>query len=306
MTVRALARASIGAMMLEAATASQSTQIFRSGTVSVAVHASVKRGNRVVANLTAADFRLTDNGMPQSIDSVSIETIPIDVTLFLDTSGSTAGKLQDMKEDVRGIIRLLRPADRFRLLTIGDSVREPVPWVPAGTPVNLSFGATSGISLIHDALTMALLHRPETDRRHLVVGLTDRRDCGSVVSAAQLRELAGRSESVLQLIEASGAAGDLDHRIRSCTPRARVDGPDLIQEAAERTGGESHQPSGLFRASSLLRSFRTILDDFRQSYVLRFTPTDSNQPGWHALDVEVPSLRGVTIRARQGYYAAAP
>ena len=87
--------------------------------------------------------------------------MPIDVTLFLDTSGSTAGKLDDMKHDVQQIIKLLRPADRFRLLTIGDAVYETVPWVPAGTTVSLTFGPVGGISLIQDALLIGLLHRPD-------------------------------------------------------------------------------------------------------------------------------------------------
>ena len=151
MTLRALAWIGIvavcSALGAGASTQDGQTRVFRATTVSVAVNVSVKRGNRVVTNLTANDFRLTDNGVAQTIDSVSRESVPIDVTLFLDTSASTAGKLDDMKQDVQGIVRLLRPGDRFRLLTIGDSVYETVPWVPAGTKLDLSFDAVGGISL---------------------------------------------------------------------------------------------------------------------------------------------------------------
>ena len=217
--------------------------VFKTGALTVSVNAAVKRGNRVVANLTAKDFKLTDNGVPQTIEAVAIESVPVDVSLFLDTSASTAGKLDDMKRDVQGIIRLLRKGDRFRLLTIGDSVDEPVPWVPAGTAVNLSFQAVGGISLVHDALVAALLHRPDADRRHLVVGMTDRRDCGSVVSSEQLRELASRSEAVLHLVEQSGSGDESTYRVRTCSPRGRPDGPDIIAEAAMRTGGMLHEPS---------------------------------------------------------------
>jgi hypothetical protein len=275
--------------------------VFKTGALTVSVNAAVKRGNRAIANLTAKDFRLTDNGVEQKIEAVSIESVPVDVSLFLDTSGSTAGKLDDMKRDVQGIIRMLRPGDRFRLLTIGDSVDEPVHWVPAGTAVNLSFGAVGGISLVHDALVEALLHRPEADRRHLVVGMTDRRDCGSVVSSAQLRELASRSEAVLHLVEQSGSGGDAAYRVRTCSPRGRMDGPDIIAQAAARTGGTLHDPSYFF-GSSVLRAFRTIFDEFRQSYVLRYSPTGVARGGWHAIAVQVPSISGLTIRARQGYF----
>ncbi len=284
------------------AQSAQSKQIFRASAVSVAVNASVKKGNNVVANLTAKDFRLTDNGVEQTIEAVSIESVPVDVTLFLDTSGSTAGKLGDMKEDIRGIMKLLRPEDRFRLLTIGDSVYETVPWAPAGTTVDLNFSAVGGISLIQDALVMALLHKPAADRRHLVVGLTDRRDCGSIVSSAMFRELAARSEAVLHLVDHSGGGSEADYRVRSCSPRARFDGDRVLVDAAERTGGTLQTQSFFFRSSSLFRAFKTIFDDFRQSYILRYSPTGVAEPGWHAIRVEVPGQKGLTIRARPGYY----
>ncbi|HEX6217570.1 MAG TPA: hypothetical protein VFZ38_22210, partial [Vicinamibacterales bacterium] len=53
--------------------------VFRARTDLVAISASVKRGNAPVANLTARDFRVTDNGVPQSIDVVTIESVPLDV-----------------------------------------------------------------------------------------------------------------------------------------------------------------------------------------------------------------------------------
>ena len=83
-------------------------QTFRSTTAVVSVSVSVKRGNAVVANLTAADFALTDNGVAQIVEAVSMESVPVDVTLFLDTSGSTAGKLDEMQHDVQSILQLLR------------------------------------------------------------------------------------------------------------------------------------------------------------------------------------------------------
>ena len=79
---------------------SDAQAVFRARTESVAISASVKRGNAPVANLTANDFRLTDNGVAQSIEAVTIESVPLDVTLFMDTSGSTAGALDRMKRNV--------------------------------------------------------------------------------------------------------------------------------------------------------------------------------------------------------------
>ena len=278
------------------------TPMFKSTTSTVNVSASVKKSNNAIANLTAKDFVLTDNGVPQTIEAVSIENVPIDVTLFLDTSGSTAGKLDDMKKDVQTIVQFLRPEDKFRLLTIGDSVYESVPWVPAGTKVTLTFDAVGGISLIRDALMLALLHRTEPGRRHLVVGMTDRQDCGSVIPATLLVEMASRSDAVIQLVDYSGGGGSASYRVRSCTPRASSNGVRAIEQAAERTGGELQNQSRFFRGSSIAKAFREIFDDFRQSYVLRYSPERVSTKGWHAISVRVPNIKDAVVKARQGYY----
>ena len=57
-----------------------------------------------------------------------------------------------MQHDVQTVLQLLRSGDRFRLLTIGDTVNQPVPWVPAGTKVDVSIQAVGGISLIVGSL----------------------------------------------------------------------------------------------------------------------------------------------------------
>jgi VWFA-related protein len=310
MTTRLVAGATISLALLvparrslgEGGAAQQVT--FRSTTAMVSVSVSVKRGNAVVANLKAADFTLTDNGVPQTVEAVSMESVPVDVTLFLDTSGSTSGKLDEMQHDVQSILQLLRPDDRFRLLTIGDAVNQVVPWVPAGTKVPVSIEAVGGISLIRDALMFALVHQPDPDRRHLIVGMTDRQDCGSVVPAVLLLDVAGRSDAVMHLVDYAGGGGDSRYRVRTCSPLAGPAGERIITEAAERTGGQLHEQSRFFRASSIARAFKTIFDDFRQSYVLRYSPSGVKGAGWHPIVVVVPAVRDATIRARQGYYGA--
>ena len=244
MSPRVVAIALAAVTTLVAVPAAQQPK-FRATTAVVTVSVSVKRGNSVVANLTAADFRVTDRGVPQTIEAVSIESVPIDVTLFLDTSGSTSGKLDEMRQDVQTIQQLLRPGDRFRLLTIGDAVNLALPWVAAGTKAPVAIEAVGGISLIRDALMFALVHRPDPGRRHLIVGMTDRRDCGSVVPTSLLYDVAGRSEAVMHLVDYAGGGGDAN-RTRA---RARKDGPSLpgsayIDEAVLR-GVAAERGSGV-------------------------------------------------------------
>ena len=205
-----------------------------------------------------------------------------------------------MRDDVQAIIKLLRPGDKFRLLTIGDSVYESVPWVNAGATVDVSFNAVGGISLVQDALMFGLLHRVDPVRRHLVVGMTDRQDCGSVISSNLLFELAGRSGG-----DASG--GLLRRRWGNPAPRAHLHASRAAGwRGHDRAGGRTdrRRPADAVASCARRRScaFRTIFEDFRQSYVLRYSPNGVDARGWHAISVTVPKVKDATVRARQGYY----
>jgi VWFA-related protein len=276
-----------------------SQAVFRARTESVAISASVKRGNAPVANLTADDFRLTDNGIAQTVEAVTVESVPLDVTLFMDTSGSTAGALDRMKSNVQQIAKMLRPDDQFRLLTIGLSVDTPVPWQRAGNPITLDMKAVPGISLVYDALFVALTHAPAPGRRHLIIAMTDGRDCGSLLDGARVLDASGRSEAVLHWIYVSSQGDANDLSVGAwCTPTDYGES-DFVEQTATRTGGDKHKSRF---GDPAVRTFAQILDEFRQSYVLRYSPNGVKPNGWHAVVVQVPAQPALTIKARSGYF----
>jgi VWFA-related protein len=275
--------------------------VFRASTESVAISASVKRGNTAVANLAASDFRLIDNGITQAVEAVTIESVPLDVTLMMDTSGSTAGALDRMKSNVIAIAKMLRPDDQFRLLTIGLSVETPVPWQRAGNPVALEMKAMPGISLVYDALFAALTHAPAAGRRHLIVAMTDGEDCGSLLDGARVLDASGRSEAVLHWIYVS-SQGDFDPNALPayCTPGDARE-VNFVEQSTLRTGGDRHQSRF---GDPAVRTFAQILDEFRQSYVLRYSPQGIKGPGWHTVTVQVPAQPALTIKSRSGYFGS--
>ena len=76
-----------------------SQERFRTSAEAVRVDVLVKAGNRPVAGLTAADFDLRDRGVPQRIDSVAFEDVPLSVMIALDNSDSVKGQaLQDLRD----------------------------------------------------------------------------------------------------------------------------------------------------------------------------------------------------------------
>jgi VWFA-related protein len=275
--------------------------VFRATTEVVAISVSVKRGNSPVGTLATKDFALFDNDVVQTIEALTIESVPLDITLFMDTSGSTAGALDRMKRSVASIAAMLRPEDRFRLLTIGLAVETALPWQNGGRLGPLTMHAVPGISLIYDALAIAFMHEPASGRRHLIVALTDGEDCGSLVDGPRVLEMSGRSEAVLHWIWVSGSGDSPEYSIPAwCTPNDAQD-VDYIERTADQTGGAKHRSRF---GDPAVRTFAQILDEFRRSYVLRYSPMGVAGRGWHRVRVAVPANPTYTVKARSGYFGS--
>ena len=63
-------------------------------------------------------------------------------------------------------------------------------------------------------------------------------------------------------------------------------GVSALEHAAGRTGGKQH--SAFFGRASVVTAFQQAFEDFRQSYILRYTPAGVARPGWHDIKVGVP------------------
>jgi hypothetical protein len=293
----------VAAVVLVVATDSLATQqrpTFSARTDAVSVHVSVKQRNLPVTGLGADDFELLDNGVRQRIDSVAVEAVPIDLTLFLDTSPSFSGRTADLKDDILEIAQRLRPEDRVRLLTFGTEVNDVFGWRPAGAPLDLETLRIGRVSPVNDGVFAALMHRPAPGRRHLVVAMTDGLDFGGAVTSSTVRQTAARVDAVLHLVLMASSVRMYPNAPFPWTPsQPEVGGEARLREAAELTGGRVHAP---ILRMNVVNAFTQAFEDFRTSYVLRYTPAGVAREGWHRIDVAVPGVPRATIRARRTYF----
>lgn len=275
--------------------------VFRTQTDVVSVSVAVYDGRRPVAGLGVPDFALSDSKIAQEIDSVTAQDVPIDVTLAVDVSGSTADHLKQYRSDVAEIAKLLGPKDRLRLLAFGTDVVEVLPLQPHAGSLPLEALQMAGMTSLNDALVDALVRAVAFDRRHLAVAFTDGYDTLSITTAERVLEVARQSETVLHLVITSSASipSSSIPRVWPIPARPDAKGREILLEAAEITGGRRGWP-GVFSAS-VLGAFKEIFNDFRASYVLKYRPRGVPQGGWHDIGVTVPKQRGYTIRARRGY-----
>jgi hypothetical protein len=72
----------------------------------------------------------------------------------------------------------------------------------------------------------------------------------------------------------------------------------MLERIASATGGRLIT---LGASGDIGPSFLKAIEEFRQSYVLRYQPAGVARPGWHALTVTVRGPKKYDVRARRGY-----
>lgn len=283
------------AIALGAATALAQQTTFKVSVDLVSVDVLVSARGVPIPDLTAADFQLVDNNVPQKIESISsagpttasmaLRRVPLDVVLVFDVSGSVAGdKLAQLVEAGKAVLAALRPDDRAALVTFSHRAAVRHPLTPDVAPVSREverlFLSAGGRTSLFDALYTGLSLRRASDTRALVLVFSDGRDNSSWLSSTQLSQVVRESDVVVYAVGLDdGVKGDL-------------------KEIAEETGGTALVAQSTKELKTL---FARIVREMQARYVLNYYPAGVTERGWHAIQVRVPGRRAEVV-ARRGYW----
>jgi Ca-activated chloride channel family protein len=262
---------------------------FASGTNLVEVYATVTdRQGEPIAGLTAGDFHVTEDGVPQTITAFASGEFPLSVGVAIDRSFSmTTGRvnrLEILKAAARTFIRALRPDDQVMLVAIGSEVEIAAPLSPEHARALDALGRLDawGTTPLYDATLAAIdLVQPAKGRRALVL-LSDGQDRYSRASAADLLDRVRRRDVLV-------------YPVAVATVR-----PPVFAELASASGARSFL-AGEPRA--LDAALTSIARELRAQYLLGYAPRSlGGGTGWRAIEVDV-DRSGARVRARAGYYA---
>jgi VWFA-related protein len=283
-------------------------QVFRSGVQLVLADVSVMKGRALLTGLTAGDFEVTDNGAIQHIESIHDVSMPLDVSLVVDATWLTLGLVggqigpsgtRSLLDNARQLAALLGPDDRLSVITFSNTVEETRPMSPIGSaPDEISLANTTTWSLderprITRAVLTALTAPVAADRRHIVLAFSAARGALDAPSGKPLVEVAARADALLYGV-LNPPVYDQAHVPYEFHP-SEIPIRDAITRASEATGGKTSL------TGDIVSTFRSVLKEFRQRYVLRYSLHGVPSRGWHNIVVKVPSCPSCTIQARRGY-----
>ena len=255
----------------------------------VAIDATVMDGKKPVTTLEIDGFVVRDNGVVQTLIDVGREQMPLDITLTIDVSGSVnESERRIIYRAIRQIGETLRPADRCGVVSFMSHIRQEVKMQPPPFDPPLKFQTDGGATSFLDALLLSLVTPPMADRRQLSLILTDAVDTTSFFELATIADTMKYATGQTSIVMLRGGGERLEDE---ATLR-------LLKNITETSGGQMME---LRRGESLSEKFLAALEEFRTSYVLRYTPTGVPQTGWHAVDVSTKNSK-YKVRARQGYW----
>jgi VWFA-related protein len=236
-----------------------------------------------VLGLASADFVVLDNGVLQQIEFARSEEIPINAVLVLDMSASVAGELLGcLRSAGHVLLEELRKDDRAALVTfshvvaLGSTLTSDLGQVKKALDSVEPFGSTSLIDASYAGLIVG-----RTDFGcPLVIVFSDGLDTSSWLTGDSVLDTAKRSDAVVYAVSAG-----------------RLPNMTFLRDLTGLTGGSLFEVESTNNLSAV---FLSILDEFRQRYLVTYEPHGVSREGWHQLEVRVRG-RKLSIKARPGY-----
>ncbi len=275
---------SVGAIVMGGRQAQQPT--FSSRVEIVRVDVLVTDNGRPVGGLRAADFEVFDDGVPQQVDLIDVERLPLDLMLAFDISDSVAGtRLGQLRSASDVLLDELKDGDRVGLVTFNHIVRLRSGLTPVrdGIRAALEGAKASGGTALHDGNYLALMAGEAGAGRRVQIVFSDGLDTCSWLPADSVIEAARRSEVVVYTVSVAEAG------------RA----PAFLRDLCDATGGRLIEIESAWNLSAV---FLDVLEEIRQRYVVSYSPRGVSKEGWHRLEVRIKG-RKAAVKARPGYVA---
>jgi Ca-activated chloride channel family protein len=271
---------------------------FRAGVDLVTLGVTVvdRKGN-LVTDLTEDDFRIFEDGKPQTLRYFTRgleegEGPATHLGLMLDTSASMENELKLARSAAIKFLNMLPGAEDITLVDFDTEVR--VTRYPqrdfARLVERIRLRKPEGWTALYDALGVYLDGASEQQGRTILVMYTDGADSRSKL----------RFDELMDLLRASHVTVYAVGLVQS-TGRMRSELSMRLQQIVDTTGGQAFYPSTL---KDLDGSYEKVLTEIKARYQLGYISTNTVLDGsWRKVEIKV-TRPDVRLRSRKGYFAA--
>jgi Ca-activated chloride channel family protein len=266
----------------------------------IPVHVTTQLGTSVT-DLRQENFRVFEDGIEQPVTNFAKEDAPVSIGMLFDSSGSMHTKIHKSAEAAAAFFKVANPEDEFFLVEFNDRPRLSVPFTRDSDEIHdriarvRAMGRTSLLDAIH--LALAQMKHAHNLRKAIVI-FSDGGDNRSRFTEREVKK--AMLESDVQVY----AMGIFDLNDSRKLTREEVDGPRLLTELAEETGGK-HFP--VDHLDDLPKVCDRIGNELRNQYLLGYMPANAARDGrYRKIKVVLANTESrpqLKPFYRQGYYA---
>jgi VWFA-related protein len=261
----------------------------------------IDENGHTVNDLKQSDFRVWEDGVPQTINSILHQDLPVSMGILIDNSGSMRDKRSAVNIAALKLLKASNPHDAAFIVNFSE--RAFLDQGFTSDLVALQRGLTrfdsNGTTAMYDAVAASAdeLVKHAKERKQALLIITDGSDNASRLTLAEaVRRVQSLGGPVVYTI---GLLFDVDRQEASLARHA-------LENLSEETGGIAYFPASLKDLDSIAEQ---VAYDIRNQFVVDYRSTKPVKlGGYRTVHVETrsPGHGRLTVRTKKGYFAAQP
>jgi len=255
--------------------------------------------NKLVMNLTKPDFKVTEDGVPQTILSFQHEDIPVSMGILVDNSGSMRDKRQAVNSAALDLVKASNRDDEAFIVNFSDEAYIDQDFTSDLKKLNdgLSHIDSKGGTALYDAVVASAdqLAKGAKRSKQVLLVITDGEDNASVMSLEQtiqrIQALQGPVVYSIGLLFKDEGGGREARRARRA-----------LQLLSDQTGGVAYFPKTLGEVDEIAAE---VARDIRSQYTLGYHSTKAFTLGGYRMvkvEAHAQGYGKLIVRTKSGYY----
>jgi len=227
--------------------------------------------NRFVTGLEKEYFKIYEDKKQQQITQFSSDDAPLSVGLLFDCSGSMGPKLRSSREAVAQFMKTSNPEDEAFLVEFHDNARLAMGFTNNLEEIqnHLQFTQSKGMTALLDAIYLGIhqMKKARNPRKALLI-ISDGGDNNSRYTESEIRNLVKEGDVQIYAI---GIYEPMGARTRTVE---ESNGPALLTDLAEQTGGRQYQVENLAELPDIAAK---IGMELRNQYLPGYSPMNQEK-----------------------------
>jgi VWFA-related protein len=221
---------------------------------------------RFVSDLDPSSFKVFEDGVTQTMDQVTKETIPTDLVLLVDNSQSMAHRMEFVRLAAERLAGALRSRDQVIVAPFNAHVGTITGPTADRSTISEAIAAmrSGGGTALFDSILEAVRLLQNSANRRAIVLVTDGYDENSKATIDDVLEAVERSQATVYVVGVGGVAG------------ISLKGEQMLRRIAQRSGGGVFFPP---RETEIVSAAQAIATDTHSRYLITYTPKNQKNDG---------------------------